>query len=132
MPKRVLDTSLLIKQWRSFPSKGPADRTCAGMQEWAMRLIDLQCSNLIVTPVWIEVVAGATNREALKQTLAFLKPFKIIDEGRILSEDWTAACQKAQRIPPNGKPRQLGDCLIRAIADRLNCDVSTADESFPG
>jgi hypothetical protein len=34
-------------------------------------------------------------------------------------------------VPRNGKPRQLGDCLIRAIAARLKYDVQTVDGSFP-
>ena len=131
MPKRVLDTNVLIGHWLDFPGQGLAGRTGAGMQKWAKHLIELQDSNLIVTPVWIEVVAGVTNKEELKLTLAYLKPFKIIDDGRILPIDWAAARQKAQRIPPNGRRRQLGDCLIKAIADRLHCDVVTWERHFP-
>lgn len=48
-----------------------------------------------------------------------------------LQEDWKKARQIAERVPRNGKPRQLGDCLIRAIAARLKYyDMQTADDSF--
>jgi predicted nucleic acid-binding protein len=36
-----------------------------------------------------------------------------------------------RRVPPDGSRRQMGDCLIRAIADRLNAEVLTRDAGFP-
>jgi predicted nucleic acid-binding protein len=62
--------------------------------------------------------------------LAFLKPFKVVDEGRIVRQDWDEAERIAKRVHRTGRPRKLGDCLIMAIAQRLNCDVVTADADF--
>ena len=85
-----------------------------------------------MTPVYIEFVAGARTAVELELSRAYLAGLEIVDAGRILKEDWEKARQLAERVPRDGKPRQLGDCLIRAIALRLKYyDVLTADDSFP-
>jgi predicted nucleic acid-binding protein len=49
----------------------------------------------------------------------------------ILPEDWQEAIRIASRVPRSPAPRQLGDCLIRAIAHRLKYEVFTSDMNFP-
>jgi predicted nucleic acid-binding protein len=73
------------------------------------------------------VLAG-TNQETLQLTQAFLSEFRVIDAGTIPRSDWESATRRAKRIPRDGKPRQLGDCLIRAIAERLHYDLETFDK----
>ncbi len=85
----------------------------------------------MVTPVYIEVMAGATNREDLALFRAFLEPFSLLDNMEISRQDWEQTQRFAERIPRNGKPRQLGDCLIAAIAKRLKCEVISKDTGFP-
>ncbi len=77
------------------------------------------------------MVAGATNRQELRLTQAFLEEFRCIDSGRIPQQDWTEAVRLAQRVPRDGSPRQLGDCLIQAISKRLRHQVATHDARFP-
>jgi len=101
------------------------------MRSWAEKLIANHGSRRIVTPVYIEMVAGATGSDELKLTHAYLDPFEMVDEGKIPKEDWDEAKRIAQRVAPKGGKRQLGDCLVRAIANRLNCDVLTLDGTFP-
>jgi hypothetical protein len=84
----------------------------------------------IVTPAYIEFVAGTTSAHELRLARAYLAEFEIVDKGRILDQDWIEARRYAERVPRNGKPRQLGDCVIKAIAKRLNYDVDTFDESM--
>jgi predicted nucleic acid-binding protein len=101
------------------------------MRAWAGKLIDLHGSCRIPTPVYIEMVAGVTNADELKITQAYLDPFEIVDEGNLPKEDWKEAKFMAQRVSPKGGKRQLGDCLVRAIAKRLHCEVLTLDWRFP-
>jgi len=49
----------------------------------------------------------------------------------VLPQDWEEAVRLAQRVSRVPVPRDLGDCLIRAIADRLRFQVFSLDESFP-
>jgi len=67
----------------------------------------------------------------MKLARTFLGEFDIVDEGRILPDDWEVAKQIAQRVLRDRSPRQLGDCIIRAICKRLHLDVFTADRRFP-
>jgi predicted nucleic acid-binding protein len=133
MPRtnKVFDTSMLIWAWRTSRGglRGPVDAGVA--EEWARRLIDLYRTDAIVTPVRIEFAAGARDAAESKVFRAYLAMFQNIDGGRILPEDWAEALRLAEWIPHDGRPRQLGDCLIRAIARRLKCDVLTRDTGFP-
>jgi predicted nucleic acid-binding protein len=131
MLRAVLDTSVLIRFWRRKVSRRKlADISPREVQAWAGELT-ARYGNIILTPVAIEFVAGATSAAELKLFLEFLSAFEAIDERRILSQDWAEAQRRAQRVPRNKKPRQLGDCLIAAIAHRLKMDVITHDEDFP-
>ena len=101
------------------------------MARSAKSLLTLLRAKGIVTPVKVEFLAGARNSEELARFRLFLTSLPVVDEGRVLAQDWVCAEQLAARIPRDGKPRQMADCLIRAIADRLNCDVITSDRGFP-
>jgi predicted nucleic acid-binding protein len=130
MADRIFDTSYLINHWKTFPKM--TQRTLENMRSWSEKLIEQYGSRRIVTPVYVEMVAGVTSSDELKLTQAYLAPFEIIDEGRIPKGDWDNAKNMAQRVAKNGGKRQLGDCLVRAIAKRLNCEVLTPDKRFPG
>jgi predicted nucleic acid-binding protein len=67
----------------------------------------------------------------MKLARAYLGEFEIVDAGRILPADWKVAKQIAHRILRDRSPRQLGDCIIRAICNRLHLEVLTADRRFP-
>jgi predicted nucleic acid-binding protein len=130
MERRVLDTSILIRHWRTCRIKGRGEITTAIVRIWARKLIALYDSNAIVTPVYIEMIAGVTSRKELRLTLAFLEQFRCIDERRIPEHDWNEAIRLAQRVPRPANPRQLGDCLIHAICKRLRYQVATHDTRF--
>ena len=129
MAKRIFDTSYLITHWKAFPKR--TKRTPQSFRSWSEKLISQHKTHLIVTPVYIEMVAGVMSSDNLNLTRAYLDPFLIVDEGRIPKDDWDEAKRMAQRVAPKGGTRQPGDCLIRAIANRLNCDVLTFDKEFP-
>lgn len=127
----ILDTSVLIQFWhrcRGRLKRLPVEKDA---KDWAAQLIARRRSRLIVTPVQLEFLAGATSAEELRLFQAFLSAFTLFDEERTLPVDWQEARRLIQRVPRDGKPRQLGDCLIRAIATRLNCDVVPVDHRFP-
>ena len=130
MKKRVLDTSVLIKYWRQCRRITQATKT-ADVVNWAKKLIEMHDSDAIVTPVCVEILAGVASRSELQLTRAYLQQFRCIDNQRITSDDWQNAIRLAQWIPRDSKPRDLGDCLIRAIADRLRYEVLTYDRGFP-
>ena len=135
MVRRIFDTSILISDWHQNAGKRPKRGSKRQFETWgnqrAKELIELHGSDLIATPVAIEFIAGVQSSDELRLARAFLKPFRVMDDGRILSEDWKEAERLAARVPSDGRRRQLGDCLIRAIADRLNCEVLSLDKGFP-
>ena len=130
MQRRALDTSVLIRHWRNCRAKARGPLTITAVQTWARTLIRLYESDAIVTPVYIEMIAGVTNRQELRLTLAFLEEFRCIDARRIPQQDWDQTIRLAQRIPRTSSPRQLGDCLIHAICKRLRYQVATFDTRF--
>ncbi len=131
MRQVVLDSALLVAHWNRC-RRGPLERyrepDVAG---WAQKLIAIERSDAIVTPVVLELTCGVLSKRGLQLTRAYLGEFMVIDQGAVLNEDWREALRLAARVPRNGKARDLGDCLIRAIANRLNHEVSTPDKSFP-
>ncbi len=126
---RLLDTSVLIAHWRhSVAREGPANEMLA--IRWALGLQELHATWAIATPVVIEFIAGARNELEVRVVRTYVSQFKIADEGRILAQDWDVALALASHVPRDGKPRQLGDCLIRSIARRLHYDVFSLDLGF--
>jgi len=123
-------------------------RTKDGAEEWAVRLIKNKATNAIVSPVRIEVLAGVRDTFDREITEAFLAKFALIDERKIPVADWLEAERIAKRVvtsdrevprrqrrrEPQSRPqtesRQLGYCLILAIANRLNYEVVSNDKGL--
>jgi predicted nucleic acid-binding protein len=129
MAKRLLDSNILINHWHSYL---PQIRTEKTMRQWAKNLIQTHSTNCICSPVEIELLAGTRSQSELKLHRAYLEAFHNIDGGTILKDDWQLAKQIAERVPRDGKPRDLGDCLIEAIAARRHYEVLTGDRRFHG
>lgn len=104
--------------------------TVEAVATWARELIELHGTRAIVSPVLIEFLAGTSNATELRLAKAYLDPFEIVDQQRIPPQDWQEAVRLAQRVPRSGQRRQLGDCLIRSIANRLKYEVVTHDVGF--
>ncbi len=130
MSRNVLDTSVLLDHWhqRRKKTRGLSE---AGVRKWAQELAKVHETRAIVTPVKLEFICGATSKQEMQLSDVFLREFEIVDQGRILAEDWQEAERIARRVPRTGKRRQLGDCLVRAIANRLRHEVISHDEDFP-
>lgn len=132
MPRRVLDTNILINHWGDRRRGAPhAEVRDADARQWGHDLIRLQGTNAILTPIHIEYLAGQRSARAVDLARTFLAAFEVVDHGRIIEQDWQNAARIAQRVPPDGSRRQMADCLIRAVCDRLHLDVFTADNRFP-
>jgi predicted nucleic acid-binding protein len=130
MARRLLDTSILLSHWNRV--RGDlSEKSADDARDWARELIKLRRGVAIATPVVLEVLGGVRSSHELSLTLAYLGEFKVIDGGKIPKEDWDAAQRIAARVPPDGRRRDLGDCLIRAIANRLHHEVDTPDGGFP-
>ncbi len=133
MREIILDTNILILHWHQSRGGPLASRTADDAEGWAHKLIQVHQTDAIVTPVYIEFVCGVTNRHEMELSRAYLKPFRVIDEGVITAADWVVARQFAERIPPGPEPFRRGavDCLIKAISQRLRHDLRTSDLGMP-
>jgi predicted nucleic acid-binding protein len=131
MPKDVFDTSVLIRRWERRGGHTSSGTTERHVKQWARELIQAYRADLILTPVYVEFVAGVTSARELALARAFLAEFTVADDQKITPADWRNAVRIAQRVPRDGQRRQLGDCLIAAIADRLGLNVITLDLRFP-
>ncbi len=132
MRHNVLDTTILIAHWRRRRLARPlTELDEAEVERWARQLIGIEQSDATVTPVLLEFLCGIGDKREMILARAFLKLFKAIDDRRTLQRDWQEAQRLAERVPANRRPRDLGDCLIRAIAQRLNHDVRTLDSGMP-
>jgi predicted nucleic acid-binding protein len=125
----VLDTNILIRHWRRNYVRPRKNHRAKDARRWGRELIRAEGTNAIVTPVYIEMIAGASTEQEARLTLAFLQPFRCVDEQDIPPGDWGNAVRLAARA--RGRTRDLGDCLIRAIANRLHYEVRTDDTGFP-
>jgi hypothetical protein len=72
-------------------------------------LVTVRSTDTIVTPVYIEFVAGTRTAAELRLARAYLAGLRILDRGKILDLDWREARRLAERAPKDGRPRQLGD-----------------------
>ena len=136
MRDRVLDTNRLIARWRRRQADaGGLDRVDRPqVVAWAGELCRLRQNRLIVTPVRIEMLAGTRSARETDLTaayLTYLDVFECADGGDVRAEDWRLAERMARRVPPDGRPRQLGDCLIAALCERLRRDLDSADSGMP-
>src|SRR5262249_40202439 len=131
MTQQILDTSVLIRQWRRREGLATRPLTKTAVLGWAKELVKSYGTQRILTPVKLEFICGVRNKTELQLAVAFLNAFEVADHGNILAVDWQDAARIARRVPRSGRPRQLGDCLVRAIANRLRLDVISFDENFP-
>lgn len=131
MPRSILDTNVLIEQDRRGRAALMRPARVEDCASWARQLIDLRRTNAIVEPIYIDFLCGATSRDELPLYDAFLSQFERVDGGQVLEQDWHRAREIARTIRQLGRRRQLGDCLVRAIADRLRRDVITNEVDFP-
>jgi predicted nucleic acid-binding protein len=123
----VLDTSVLIRHWhRSGP---PADEKAA--RSAAEGLVRTQATGLILSVVYLEFVCGIGSRRELLLAEAFLAAFDVADGWEVRESDLREAHRLARRVPRDGRRRQLGDCLLRAMANRLRLSIRTLDSGFP-
>jgi predicted nucleic acid-binding protein len=128
MRRSVFDTNILI---RHFQELRPFDRsTPAHAHECASRLISRYEADAIVAPVEVEFLCGVLSEHERRLREAFLATFRIIDQRRVLPEDWQEAKRLAKHPGYVPRPRDLGDCLILAIADRLRHEVITDDRGL--
>jgi predicted nucleic acid-binding protein len=132
MATRVLDTNILINHWRrhfSQINRKQINRDDA--KECGRSLIKHQGSHAILTPIYLEFICGMNSAAEVDLARHYLGQFKIMDGGLIQRTDWETAKNYAARVPRGGSRRQMGDCLIRAVCDRLRLDILTADRGFP-
>jgi predicted nucleic acid-binding protein len=87
-------------------------------------------TNSIVCPVELEFLAGITDPREMDLAEEFFKRFRIIDERRILPEDWLEARRIAKHVLKDSGRRDLSDCLIAAIVNRLRREVLTKDRGL--
>ncbi len=130
--RRVLDTNVLINHWKAYFKA--ADVTQIGKRQaiqCARRLIELTRTDEILSPIYVEYLCGPQGAAGVAIARDYLDEFTILDEGRIVPEDWEEAKRIAVRVRRDQSSRQLGDCLIRAVCIRLRRDVHTFDRQFP-
>jgi predicted nucleic acid-binding protein len=131
--RRVLDTNILIGHWhRHFRDRGRNPIRPVDAVKCAKKLIDLQGSDLILTPIAVEYICGSKNKAEAALADHYLAEFHVFDEGDIQKDDWINAKRYAAWVPRDGSQRQMGDSLIRAICDRLKVEsLNTLDKRFP-
>ena len=130
MSRRLLDTNILCVCWRRTAPWDLSTVSEEDARRWARNLIEFEETNAVASPVVLEILGGVRTKRELVLTETFLSEFRVIDNGKVLREDWDEAKRSARRVPPDGKPRDLGDCLIQSIAKRLRYDVRTFDRRF--
>ena len=132
MPRRVLDTNVLIRHRGDELGFSRLDQiSVRRATECGRRLVAVHQANAILTPIYVEFLCGHATAHSVRLARGFLSPFDRVDGGRILPADRAEAIRLAARVPRDGLRRQTGDCLIRAICDRLNLEVFTFERRFP-
>jgi predicted nucleic acid-binding protein len=130
--RKILDTNVLINFWHEKArNKPPAAISKKRAAEWGRQLMHLRETNALLTPIYIEFVCGKGSAHEVELARAFLSGFEVVDGGQILKEDWENARRIAERVPRDGLRRQLVDCLIRAICNRLHLEFFTFEKRFP-
>ena len=145
MGRRLLDTSILISCWRQAARGELLNKSSEDARQWAKETELLYGSRVIATPVVVEFLAGVMASHELTLAEAFLAEFTVIDNGLIPREDWEGAKRVARWVQPGrisggkrgrggqvgARKRHLGDCLVRAIANRFRLEVVSLDKGFP-
>jgi len=123
---RILDTEVLIRHYNKMTQQ----RSAHAVKEHARKLIELEKTHWILSPIKIEFLCGARDSNEFNLYSAYLEAFEVLDKRKIPSQDWSEAERLAQWSKLEGRPRKLGDCLIKAIAKRLHAGVVTRDLDF--
>jgi|SRR5271157_427892 len=144
MRQRFFDSTKLMTELKKLRS----DSRRADVEQLACKLIEIYDTKAIVSPVEIEVLAGVRDPHEFELTEVFLEQFEIIDQRHIPPQDWEQARRIAKRVlrydrdvsgrhrkrrrqaNPKTELRQLGDCLITAIANRLHYEPITDDKGM--
>ena len=126
MRRRVLDTNKLLRLWKGHGlttrQKADARSPLLAAELWLKKYK----LDGILSPVRLEFLGG-THGDKLKLAEEFLAMFPVFEERKILPADWLEAERLAKRVPPSGAPRGAVDCLLAAIATRLNAEFETED-----
>jgi predicted nucleic acid-binding protein len=121
MVRRVLDTNVLIEDFRGLQPY--AEKKTQQARTRAQALIHDKNTKAILSPIEIEFLGGICDRHEMELAEAYLAEFQVIDEHKTLPQDWEEARRVAKHIGHNTGPRQLGDCLIIAICNRLRYEL---------
>lgn len=125
MARLCLDTQILILDFnRHKPLTGKSEKDA---QEWARSLIDQYQAPWSVSPVEVEFLCGISNEHERRLREAYFAQFQIADGHSTTPVDWQEARRIAKHAGHEPKPRDLGDCLILAIAKRLRLSIETRD-----
>ena len=140
---RILDASVLVRFWNKHCQPLLQSKTISiggaplrsTVVDKAKQLIQEYSPEgrtaVIVTPVAVEFLAGFSRKEDVELGELFLSHLLCIDQRQITATDWQETLRLAKRVPRDGRRRQLGDCLIRALANRLGAEVFSLDRFFP-
>jgi predicted nucleic acid-binding protein len=128
MARQTYDTNILITHFhRHRPLDGKNEKDAEG---WARVLIEDNDSKLILSPVEVEFLCGVVDEHEMRLREAFLRPFEVVDQRRTLPEDWKEARRLAKHPGYQPRSRDLGDCLLLAIAGRLNLQIIADDRGL--
>lgn len=131
MARRVIDSNILMGLWRGDrPSPGRV-RSKETARAAALSWLRVAPDDGIITPVRLEFLVGARDRDELDLYDYFLSHFKLLDDGRIIEQDWREAERLARWIPAGGVPRGAMDWLIRAVCNRLRVELKSKDAGVP-
>jgi predicted nucleic acid-binding protein len=128
MPRQTLDTNILINHFnRHRPLDGKNEQDA---ESWAQVLIKDNDTKLILSPVEVEFLCGVVDEQEMRLREAFLRRFEVVDEHKTLPEDWQEARRVAKHPGYQPRSRDLGDCLLLGIANRLNLEIITDDKGL--
>lgn len=131
MKTRVLDTCILLDIWHGrSPSKIKVRSKKKTARSAARTWLKKYRSDGILTPIRLEFLGGVQSKDELKLADLFLAEFELLDEGKVLIEDWRLAERYARWIRDKGRARGAIDSLILAICERLNADLFTRDSGM--
>jgi predicted nucleic acid-binding protein len=130
MGARVIDTNVLIWLWHGRPPATRPVRSEETADAAATAWLRAHPGDAILTPVRLEFLAGTRDKEEQRLADRFLSHFKVLDGGRVLPDDWKRAEHFVRRVRGTGTARQLVDCLLLAICDRLHAELHTRERGL--
>lgn len=134
MARRALDSNYLFEIWHGrMPPSGKRRKvdSVASARGAAQAWLKDSPTDGIVTPVKLEFFGARLSPDELAWADELLSQFALLDQGRVLPEDWDLAERLARRVPWTGRKRGVVDCLCIAICKRLNLEFRTHDTGTP-